>query len=132
MRKQHVDTEALFAALDRLDRHDADGQTAPLHLPTPLVDALRVAGLNTAALLRDAVEALAQPPALDAHFEDIGWQPTLADLAVAAAQLDGSPLAENAELLARAAELVAAIKPDAVGEDVLLFAAGMLAGRGDG
>lgn len=132
-------TEALFDALDRLGQHDDGGPTAPLSLPVALVEALHAAarlGLGATAdtaataILRDAVEAFAQRLALDEHFKTIGWRPSLTDLAVAAASLDASPLAEDRELLARAAEAVVAFRPDAGAQDVLVYAAGMLAGDG--
>lgn len=73
-------------------------------LPAPLLDALQAAvdlGVGAtveaaaASAVRDAVEAFAQNVALEDHLVRIGWRPSLFDLAVAAARLDGSPLADE-------------------------------------
>ena len=128
--RQCFDQDALHEALDRLQ--DDDGHDTPLALPAALVDALRAAsglGLDATAVLRDAVELFAQRLALDVHCASLGWEPSLTELAVAAARLDGSPLADDNALLSRAAELVVSVKPDAEAVDVVVFAAGMLAGE---
>ena len=75
--------------------------------------------------VRDRVEAFAQSLALEEHFANHPHaRPTLGDLAIAAAQLDGHPLADHHEFLRRCADEVADIRPDANGEDVLLYATG--------
>ena len=43
--------------------------------------------------------------------------------------MDGTPLTDDNALLYRAAELVVSVKPDAEAVDVVVFAAGMLAGE---
>jgi hypothetical protein len=82
------------------------------------------------AALRDRLESFAQRLALDAHYAaHPEARPTLAQRAVAAARLDDDPLADEPELLARAAEAVARLRPDATGDDVLLYAAGLADAR---
>ena len=49
-------------------------------------------------------------------------RPDLADIAIAAAELDGSPLAADPERIRRAAAEIAATHPDPEPEDVLLWA----------
>ena len=76
--------------------------------------------------LRRSLEAVAQRAILDAHYEQYPRaRPSLAELALAAAQLDGNPLAERPELIRRAADEIAVWRPDADADDVLMFAAGL-------
>lgn len=61
--------------------------------------------------------------ALEVHFEPYpAARPTLADLALVAAEWDGSPLAQQPDLLRRSAEEIVQRHPDAEPEDVLLWA----------
>ena len=61
-----------------------------------------------------------------AHFQrHPETRPTLAELAMVAAELDGHPLAGHDELLATAAAELAELQPDATGSDVLIYAMGM-------
>lgn len=77
----------------------------------------------TADALRGRIEALVLQAALDDHYrESPGTRPSLGDLAVAAAQLDGHPLAARPEVLRRAAAEIVASHPDADADDVLLWA----------
>ena len=46
----------------------------------------------------------------------------MGELAVAAAEMDGHPLAEEPEVLHRAAEQIVAFRPEADPDDVLLWA----------
>ena len=126
--------EDLFALLDRLD---ADGPTvvSSVRQPVALKDALKVAvglGLDanandaTVHALRDRLEAFAQRRALDAHY--IAYpeaRPSLAEIAQAAAELDGDPLAADPSLIRRAAHEIVALRPKATADDVLLYAAGL-------
>ena len=81
--------------------------------------------------LRDALEAFAQAAILEAHFRAHPYaRPSLEELAIAAAQMDGNPLAAQPALLRRAARAVARLRPDADADDVLLYAAGMRAAAG--
>jgi hypothetical protein len=78
--------------------------------------------------LRDALEAFAQRAVLDAHYQaHPGARPDLAEIAIAAAQIDGNPLASRPDLVERAAAEVGRIKDDAGPDDVLVYAAGLAA-----
>jgi hypothetical protein len=60
---------------------------------------------------------------LDRHYEEYPeTRPTLAELAMAAAEIDGHPLADQPELIRQAAAEVRQRHPDAGPEDVLLWA----------
>ncbi|MGH8905061.1 MAG: hypothetical protein ACRD0K_00705 [Egibacteraceae bacterium] len=48
-------------------------------------------------------------------------------VALAAAQIDGSPLANRPDLLRRAATEIGAVKDDATPDDVIIYAAGLAA-----
>jgi hypothetical protein len=95
--------------------------------PAALRDAVRVAvdlGLAESpnevavAAVRRRIEAFAQSLALAEHFAaHPAARPSLGDLAIAAAELDGHPLAGEHEFLRRCADEVAAIRPDPKGED---------------
>lgn len=90
------------------------------------VSELRVAPSTTtlaADALRARLEAIVVEAALAAHYErHPAARPSLAELALAAAELDGHPLAGQPELISRAADAVAARRPDADADDVLLWA----------
>jgi hypothetical protein len=60
---------------------------------------------------------------LDRHYQEYPEsRPTLADLAIAAAEIDGHPLAANPGLISRSAAEVQQRHPGASPEDVLLWA----------
>ena len=123
--------------LDEINRLlDADTDTTvntSMRLPAALRDAAALAvehlgvaasttGL-TAAALRRALQTAVTQAALEAHFEQHPHaRPSLAEVALALAAQDGSPLAERPELLERAAVQVLARYPDADADDVLLLA----------
>jgi hypothetical protein len=104
-----------------------------MRIPTALRDAAALAvrelgvaasatALTTAAL-RATLEAVVMQAALDAHDEQHPRaRPDLGDLAVAAAELDGHPLAAEPERLRRAADEIFAKHPEASPDDVLLWA----------
>ena len=73
-----------------------------------------------------------QRRALERHYDAIGWRPTLADLAWAVARLNADPLADDPELLARAAALALRQREDAEPDEVLALARRMLADGVDG
>lgn len=76
--------------------------------------------------LRDLLEAAAQRAVLDAHYEaHPDARPDLADIALAAAQMDGHPLAERPELIQRAAAEIVSINDDPTPDEVLSYAAGL-------
>ena len=73
--------------------------------------------------LRNLLEARVTQAVLDLHYEQYPeFRPSLADLAVVAAEWDGNPLAQQPELIRRYAEEIGQRHPDAEPEDVLLWA----------
>lgn len=77
----------------------------------------------TADALRSRLEAILVQAALDNHYrENPKARPSLADLAVAAAELDGHPLASRPDVLRRAAAAIVRSHPHADADDVLLWA----------
>lgn len=110
-----------------------DTSNTSMRIPTALRDAaalavreLGVASSSTALTamaLRATLEAVVMQAALDDHYQrHPEARPNLGDLAVAAAELDGSPLACEPELLRRAAVEIVEKHPDASVDDVLLWA----------
>jgi hypothetical protein len=116
-----------------LDRGGMETSNTSMRIPTALRDAATLAvrelgvapsatALTTAAL-RATLEAVVMQAVLDAHYEHHPEaRPDLGDLAVAAAELDGHPLATEPELLRRAAAEIVEKHPDASPDDVLLWA----------
>jgi predicted DsbA family dithiol-disulfide isomerase len=127
----------LFDAVQRLHDEDATVVTS-VRLSSSLREAVKAAvkaGMdanpNDAMLnaVRDRLEAFTQRLALDLHYErHPDARPSLAEIAIAAAQLDDSPLAHD--LLRRAADEVVRVKPDADADDVLVYAAALQAALG--
>ncbi len=77
----------------------------------------------TADALRRSLEVTVVRAAMDAHYEaNPHARPSLAEVALAAAEQDGDPLADDPELLRRAATEVVAVRPAADADDVLLWA----------
>jgi hypothetical protein len=125
------------AAIDRigelLDVGGPETSNTSMRIPTALRDAAALAvrelgvapsatALTTAAL-RATLEAVVMQAVLDDHYEHHPQaRPDLGDLAVAAAELDGHPLAAEPERLRRAAAEIAVKHPDASPDDVLLWA----------
>lgn len=104
-----------------------------MRIPTALRDAaalavreLGVAPSTTAltsAALRAALEAVVMQAVLDDHYDRHPTaRPDLGDLAIAAAELDGHPLAAEPDGIRRAAAEISARHPGADPEDVLLWA----------
>lgn len=125
------------AAIDRISElldHDGPGTSnTSMRIPTALRDAaaLAVAELGvapsatalTTAALRASLEAVIMQAVLDGHYErHPRARPDLGDLAIAAAELDGHPLAAEPERLRRAAAEIIGKHPDASPDDVLLWA----------
>lgn len=123
--------------LDEINRLlDADGGVTvntSMRLPSGLRDAaslavrhLGVAESTTglaAASLRRFLETVVMEAALEAHFDEHPHaRPSLAEVALALAAQDGSPLADRPELVERAAVEVVEYRPDADADDVLLWA----------
>ncbi len=116
-----------------LDSHGTETSNTSMRIPTALRDAVALAvkelgvaqsatALTTAAL-RAALEAIVMQAVLDDHYaEHPEVRPSLGDLAVAAADLDGHPLASQPERLHQAAAEIIERHPAAVAEDVVLWA----------
>ena len=133
-RRTTSDDQKLFALLDGLD---SEGPTvvSSVRQPAALKEALRVAialGLDASAndatvhALRDRLEAFAQRRALEAHYAaNRRARPSLTEIAQAAAELDGDPLAHDAALIRRAAKEIVALRTNPTADDVLLYAAGL-------
>lgn len=125
--------ERMYDLLWRTD--EGDTVVTSVRQPTALREATRIAvqlGMdatpNDAAVraLRERVEVFAQRRALEAHYErHPDARPSLAELALAAAEMDGDPLAAEPALLEQAAREVVALRPDAGPDDVLLYAAAL-------
>jgi len=121
--------------LDLLDTTENETVNTSVRIPVALRDAAALAatmglGASTTELtvrgLRDTLEAFAQRAVLDAHYRAYPTaRPDLAEVALAAAEIDGSPLAARPELIRRAAEAVRSLKDDPDPDDVLLYAAGL-------
>jgi len=116
-----------------LDAEGSPTSNTSMRLPAALRDAaaLAVAELGvapsatalTAAALRAMLEAIVMQAALDQHYQHYPQaHPDLGDLAIAAAQLDGHPLAAQPERLRQAAVEITANHPAATPDDVLLWA----------
>lgn len=127
----------LSRLLDLLDSYDEQSVGTSVRMPVALRDAAALAsrmGLATSTTdltvrgLRDILRALAQRAVLDAHYgEHPLVRPDLAEIAQAAAEMDGNPLAGRPGLLRRAASEVSAIRDNPTADDVLLYAAGLAA-----
>jgi len=77
----------------------------------------------TSSALRARLESVVVQAVLDAHYEEHpAARPSLAELAIAAAELDGHPLADEPERLRRAAAEIVGRHPGADADDVLLWA----------
>lgn len=123
--------------LDLLDATGDETVGTSVRLPANLREAASLAaemGLieSTTELtvrgLRDALDAFAQRAVLDAHYRSHpDARPDLAEIALATAQLDGNPLAQQPELIRRAAVDVTAMKDEPTPDEVLLYAAGLAA-----
>ena len=116
-----------------LDSTDGSTTGTSMRIPSALHEAASIAVVelgvapSTTALAVDALrtwlEALVMQAALDAHYvRHPEARPDLAELALAAAEQDGNPLASQPRLIRRAAKAVAAKHPDADADAVLLWA----------
>jgi len=123
--------------IELLDEVGDETVNTSVRLPVRLRDAAAVAaemGLasSTSELtvrgLRDTLEAFTQRAVLDTHYRaHPEARPDLAEIALAAAEIDGNPLVAKPDLIRRAAQEIRAIKDDADPDDVLLYAAGLAA-----
>jgi len=118
---------------DLLDDGELETSNTSMRIPTALRDAAALAvselgiapsttALTTSAL-RATLEAAVTQAALDDHYERYPQaRPDLGDLAIAAAELDGHPLAGQPNRLRQAAAEITANHPGASPDDVLLWA----------
>lgn len=124
-----------------LDTHDDRTVGTSMRISESLRDAAALAvehlhvAQSTTALTADALrsrlEAIVLQAALDGHYRaSPDARPSLGDLAVAAAELDGHPLATRPDVLRRAAEAVVRSHPDADAADALLWAEAQAAAAG--
>ncbi|MGC8514376.1 MAG: hypothetical protein ACP5P1_15300 [Acidimicrobiales bacterium] len=132
--KEAVGTiEAVEEVTRLLDSSEAETTNTSMRLPVALRDAaalavreLGVAPSTTAlasAALRAVLEAVVTQAVLDAHYEQHPIaRPRLAELTIAAAELDNHPLAAYPEMLREAAAEITRTHPDADADDVLLWA----------
>jgi hypothetical protein len=121
-----------------LNADDEATVNTSMRLPTGLRDAAALAvrhlgvadsttSLTTTALRR-LLETTVMEAALEAHFEQNPHaRPPLAEVALALASQDGSPLADQPDLIQRAAAQVLDRHPDADADDVLLWVEAQLA-----
>lgn len=130
--------ETLDAMNRLLDSTDDDTVNTSMRLPTALRDAAALAVTQlgaahsstalTAAALRHVLETLVMETALELHYQQHpSAEPTLAEVALALAAQDDSPLAERPDLIADAAHAVLERRADADADDVLLWAEAQLA-----
>lgn len=130
--------DAITRLNELLDQPSDETVGTSMRLSTALRDAAAIAVRDlgvassvtelTADALRRRLEAVAMQAALDAHYaEHPQSRPTLADLAIAAAQIDGNPLADQPKLIRRAAAAVAEAHPDEADADMVLLWAEALA-----
>jgi hypothetical protein len=116
-----------------LDAKDDSTVNTSMRLPTTLRDAAALAverlGVApstttlTATALRSALETAVMEVALKAHYQQHpAARPSLAEVALALAAQDSSPLANRPDIIERAAAEVQARRPDAEADDVLLWA----------
>jgi hypothetical protein len=125
--------EAIDRINELLDSADPETTNTSMRIPKALREAaaLAVSELDvapsttvmTANALRMLLEGTVALAALELHYEEYPeFRPSLADLAIAAAEFDGSPLARQPDLLRRAAAEIVQRHPDAEPEDVVLWA----------
>jgi hypothetical protein len=128
-----MEASAIERISELLDAGGPQTSNTSMRIPTALRDAAALAvselgvapsatALTTAAL-RATLEAVVMQAVLDDHYQHHPQaRPHLGDLAIAAAELDGHPLAAEPERLRQAASEIARNHPDASPDDVLLWA----------
>lgn len=134
-----MDDMTVLDEINRLldDTGDATVNTS-MRLPTALRDAASLAVEHlgaapstttmAASALRTALETLVMETALRLHYEaNPEAEPSLAEVALALAAQDGSPLAAQPDVIRKAAAAVVARHPCADADDVLLWAEAQLA-----
>jgi len=129
-----MDASAVIARISALlDEGTQETSNTSMRIPTALRDAAALAvselgvapsatALTTAAL-RATLEAVVMQAVLDEHYRQHEQaRPSLADLAVAAAEIDGHPLAAEPERLRQAAAEISGRRPGASADEVVLWA----------
>jgi hypothetical protein len=129
-----MEASAVIARITALlDEGTHETSNTSMRIPTALRDAAALAvselgvapsatALTTAAL-RATLEAVVMQAVLDEHYRQHGQaRPSLADLAVAAAEIDGHPLAAEPERLRQAAAEISGRRPGASADEVVLWA----------
>lgn len=116
-----------------LDSDSLDTSNTSMRIPTALRNAAALAVRElgvapsatalTSAALKATLEAVVMQAALNEHYaHHSGTRPSLADLAIAAAELDGHPLAAEPERLRTAAAEILQTHPEANPDQVVLWA----------
>ena len=116
-----------------LDSDMTETSNTSMRIPTALREAAALAAKElqvapsatalTTMALRATLEAAVMRAALDDHYaQNPEARPDLADIAIAAAEMDRNPLAADPERIRSAAAEIAATHPDPEPEDVLLWA----------
>jgi hypothetical protein len=116
-----------------LERSDDETVNTSMRIPASLREAAALAvselgvapttTMLTVDALRGALEAMVAEATLEAHYRKYpNARPSLAELALAAAELDGHPLAGTPGIIERAARDIVVSHPDADPDDVLLWA----------
>jgi hypothetical protein len=107
-----------------IDLRDAAAIAAELGLADSITE-LTVRGL------RDKLDAVANRAILEEHYRQYPEaRPTLAEVALAGAYIDGNPLKDRPDLIERAAAEILAVNDDPDPDDVLHYAAGLASGLG--
>ena len=131
---RHMNTSKTIEQISRLlDSRELETSNTSMRIPTSLRDAAALAVRElgvassatalTAAALRATLEAVVMQAVLDDHYEQYPQaRPSLGDLTVAAAELDGHPMASKPGLLHQAAAEIIEQHPDASADEVLLWA----------
>lgn len=121
--------------IEALDAPEAESVGTSVRLPGNLRRAAALAvelGLVasttelTVAGLRAELDRVARAAAIDAHYaQHPELRPSLAQVACAAAEIAGDPLAERPDLITLAAQRLVTLRPDADPDAVLIFAAAL-------
>jgi hypothetical protein len=126
-------SEVIDRLNELLDSTDPETVNTSMRIPATLREAAALAvkeldvapsaTILAANALRTLLEAVVMQAVLDEHLEKYPeLEPSLGDLAIAAAELDGNPLAARPDFIRQAAVEIARRHPYAEPEDVLLWA----------
>jgi hypothetical protein len=126
-------SDAIERISQLLDSDMSETSNTSMRIPTALREAAALAAKElkaapsatvlTTMALRSALEAAVMRAALDEHYAQYPeTRPDLADIAIAAAELEGNPLAAEPDRIRRAAAEIASVHPNPEPGDVLLWA----------